>query len=45
MVRSIMEASLRDTSMVGSSGEKYVVKPDTDAPTDGVTDMQSSPQA
>ncbi|KAK4724132.1 hypothetical protein R3W88_026911 [Solanum pinnatisectum] len=45
MVQTALEASLRDTSMVGSNGAKDVVDPGTEAQTEGVTDMQSSPQA
>jgi len=39
MVQTIMEASLRDTSMVGSSRANDGVEPGTDAQTEGVTDM------
>uniref|UniRef100_M1DJF1 Polyprotein protein n=1 Tax=Solanum tuberosum TaxID=4113 RepID=M1DJF1_SOLTU len=45
MVQTVVEASIWYTSMVGSSGAKDGAKSGTDAPTEGVTDMQSSPQA
>uniref|UniRef100_M1DDJ6 Integrase core domain containing protein n=1 Tax=Solanum tuberosum TaxID=4113 RepID=M1DDJ6_SOLTU len=43
-VKVYVEASLRDTSMVGYNGAEDVVEPGIDARTEGVTDMQNSPQ-
>ncbi|KAK4737295.1 hypothetical protein R3W88_000992 [Solanum pinnatisectum] len=45
MFETARQSLLRDTSMIGSSGAKDVEIHGTDAPTDGVTDMQTSPQA
>ncbi|KAK4737281.1 hypothetical protein R3W88_000978 [Solanum pinnatisectum] len=45
MVQTTIEESLRDTSMVGSNGAKNVIEPSTDVQTEGVIDMQCSPQA
>ncbi|XP_049364562.1 uncharacterized protein LOC125829376 [Solanum verrucosum] len=44
MVDSAVQASLRDVSIVGSSGAKIAETPSTDAHIDGATDMQISPR-
>jgi len=44
MVDTDVQVSLWDVSMVGSSGAKVAEVPSTDAQTDGVIDMQTSPQ-
>uniref|UniRef100_M1DNF8 Integrase core domain containing protein n=1 Tax=Solanum tuberosum TaxID=4113 RepID=M1DNF8_SOLTU len=44
MVDSVVQASLRDTSMEDYSGAKVNETPGTNAQTDGVTDMQTSPR-
>ncbi|KAG5615193.1 hypothetical protein H5410_015017 [Solanum commersonii] len=44
MVDSSVQASLRDVSIVGSSGAKIAETPGTDAQTDEATDMQISPR-
>ncbi|XP_049394682.1 uncharacterized protein LOC125858970 [Solanum stenotomum] len=44
MVDSAVQASLRDVSIVGSSGAMITETPSTNAHTDGATDMQISPR-
>ncbi|KAK4709910.1 hypothetical protein R3W88_004423 [Solanum pinnatisectum] len=45
MVHTVVQASLRDVSMLGSSGSKDTEIPGTDAQTEGAVDMQTLPQS